>query len=725
MAEQGLHVCLISVHGLLRGGALELGRDADCGGQLLYVLELANALAAHRGVARVDLVTRCVEDDAVDPCYREPVETLASGVKILRIDCGPAGYLPKEQLWDHLDTFTDNLLSLYRAEGLRPDAIHSHYADGGYVGSRVANMLEVPLVHTGHSLGRVKRRRLLASGVDAGEIESRYAMTRRVHAEEQTLAVASRVIASTHQEIEEQYELYDFYRPDAMTVIPPGTDLERFHPPGGNERNSSIAVAVRRFLEYPERPMILAIARADPRKNIATLVRAYGEHPTLSSRVNLILVLGNRDNIEDLQGGARRVLTDVLQLIDSYDLYGKVACPKHHEQDDVPVLYRLAALTGGVFVNAALTEPFGLTLLEAAASGLPVVATENGGPRDIHLNCRNGILVDPLDTEALGAALDRVTHDWETWQTWSRRGLSGVRKHYSWQAHAESVVSMMADVIDEASVPDPARVADPAVETGSASSVAPHSQDWRPVYFDRALFTDLNLSLIGDDEALKELLQVVRANRERLLFAISTGLRRRTALRLMHKHGIPEPDILVTSAGTRICYAPKLADDPHWRGHIAWQWTPEIVRRVLDDVPGLVRRERKYHSAFKISYKLAEQGGPSIGDIEARLRQAEQSVNVLFSHQRLVNVVPVRASKGHALRYVAGRFGLPLERVLAIGGSGADEDMMRGNTLAAVVGNRAHEELVGLEPGQNIYFASRPFAGGILEAIDRYRFLDV
>ncbi len=94
------------------------------------------------------------------------------------------------------------------------------------------------------------------------------------------------------------------------------------------------------------------------------------------------------------------MLTDILLGIDRHDLYGRAAYPKHHRADDVPLLYRLAALSGGVFVNPALTEPFGLTLLEAAASGLPVVATEDGGPQDIIENCGNGYLVDPLDPRA-------------------------------------------------------------------------------------------------------------------------------------------------------------------------------------------------------------------------------------------------------------------------------------------------------------------------------------
>jgi sucrose-phosphate synthase len=96
------------------------------------------------------------------------------------------------------------------------------------------------------------------------------------------------------------------------------------------------------------------------------------------------LIMGNRDVIDEMSSTNGAVLTSVLKLIDKYDLYGQVAYPKHHKQSEVPDIYRLAARTKGVFINCAYIEPFGLTLIEAAAYGLPMVATQNGGPVDIH-----------------------------------------------------------------------------------------------------------------------------------------------------------------------------------------------------------------------------------------------------------------------------------------------------------------------------------------------------
>ena len=122
------------------------------------------------------------------------------------------------------------------------------------------------------------------------------------------------------------------------------------------------------------------------------------------------------------------MLNEILLAIDKYDLYGKVAYPKHHKPDEVAVLYRLAAASRGVFVNPALTEPFGLTLIEAAACGLPIVATEDGGPIDIIRNCQNGHLINPLDKAAMAETLLLASGRQSGLAAFARTGLQGVRQ---------------------------------------------------------------------------------------------------------------------------------------------------------------------------------------------------------------------------------------------------------------------------------------------------------
>jgi len=296
--SDGLYIVFISVHGLIRGHDLELGRDADTGGQTKYVVEWARALGEHPDVRRVDLITRQVFDSKVDPVYHQPIEILSEFSNIIRLPCGPKRYLRKEVLWPYLDSFIDNILQHIRRVGSIPDLVHSHYADAGYVGSGLVQLLGVPLIFTGHSLGRVKRQRLLVNGSSEQFIESQYNMNMRIEAEETALDNANIVITSTHQEVNEQYCLYDNYQPRRMKVVAPGVDLDRFYPQRRLQKQAStIRTTLARFLRHPDKPIILAISRPDERKNIRTLLKAYGNNKALQALANLVIIAGNRDDI--------------------------------------------------------------------------------------------------------------------------------------------------------------------------------------------------------------------------------------------------------------------------------------------------------------------------------------------------------------------------------------------------------------------------------------------
>lgn len=705
--KDGLYIILISVHGLIRNHNMELGRDADTGGQTKYVVELARALGENKDVYRVDLITRRIEGNDISSDYAQGIEPVSDKVQIVRIDSGNTDYIPKEELWDELDVFSDNILGYIHEQPAPPDIIHSHYADAGYVASRFSNLLNIPLVHTGHSLGRVKRRRLLASGVKQVDLEHRYNMRRRIDAEEETLGVAELVITSTRQEIDEQYGLYDYYQPDQMRVIPPGTDLQCFYPPVGNEQTQPVYNELLRFLNEPEKPIILALSRPDQRKNIITLIEAYGESEKLRQMANLVLVVGNRDDIREMESGTQQVLNDMLIAIDNHDLYGQVAYPKHHQPDDVSILYRLATMSKGVFVNPALTEPFGLTLIEAAACGLPVVATEDGGPRDIIENCRNGYLVDPLDKNAISSELLKVLSDSKEWQIFSSNGIEGVNRHYSWHAHVKKYMQTLHPLIE--SRPD---VKKPGLPRRSM------------MFHDRAIFTDLDQNLLARADRLPAFNQVIQDNRKCAGFGIATGRRLDSALKELKKYKIPQPDILITSLGTEIYYAPNLNRDMAWEEHIDHLWKPALIRRILSDLPGLKPQPKSEQSRFKISYYINPDKSPPVDDIISLLHQHDQTVNVFHSFGQYLDIVPVRASKGYALRWVSNQWDIPLTNILVAGGSGADEDMMRGNTLAVVVANRHDEELSDLIDLDRVYFTEQSGASGILDAIDHYDFFD-
>lgn len=707
--DDGLYILLISVHGLIRGEHLELGCDADTGGQTKYVVELARALAEQSNVKKVDLVTRLINDTEkeISTDYSKKFEKLNKKSQIVRIECADQLYLPKENLWDYLDSFSDNLLNYLHTENITPDIIHCHYADAGYVGTRLSHQLSIPLVHTGHSLGRSKRSRLLASGIKSNEIESRYNMSRRINAEENTLGVAERVITSTHQEVEQQYGMYDYYQPEQMRVIPPGTDLTKFFPADGLEKDSDIAKKINSFLTQPNKPMVLAISRPDHRKNIVTLIEAYGESKALQQLANLVIVAGNRDDIRELDIGAQEVLTEILLSIDAYDLYGKVAYPKHHQAQDISIIYRLAALSSGVFINPALTEPFGLTLIEAAACGLPIVATDDGGPIDIINNCKNGYLIDPLDKSDIANKVNEILGDDAKWDKLSTNGIKGVNKFYSWQGHAEKYLKVIQPIIDK-----------------NEPITRMVLQRRNRLYRNRAIFTDLDQSLLGNPKFIPDFSKKLQENSRCSSFGIATGRRLDSALKLIKKFKLPYPDTLVTSLGTEIHYGKQLTRDTSWMDHIDYLWNPVKVKKVIAELQGLQLQEKDQQSRYKISYYYDSANAPDVDEIRKLLLQNEQTVNVVHSFGQFLDIVPIRASKGLALRWYSEQWDIPLEHILAAGGSGADEDMIRGNTLAVLVANRHHEELSDLIDLEKVYYAKKPFAAGILEAIEYYDFFD-
>ncbi|ODU04636.1 MAG: HAD family hydrolase [Thiobacillus sp. SCN 63-1177] len=704
-----LYVLMLSVHGLMRGHDLELGRDADTGGQTLYVIELARALGRHPRIEQVDVVTRLVDDASVSPDYAVPSEALGERARLVRLPCGPRRYLRKESLWNHLDQLVDRTLSYLRQQPRLPDVIHSHYADAGYVGVHLSQLLGVPLVHTGHSLGRCKRQRLLDHGRKAQAIDRQFNFSRRIAAEEEVLEHAALVVTSTAQESSEQYGLYENHQPARMAVIPPGTDTSRFAPPGREPIPSHVPALVDRFFTQPKKPLILAICRPEMRKNLQRLVAAYGESPELRARANLAIVAGNRDDIRSLDEAQADVLQDLLLDVDRYDLWGCVALPKRHQPDDIPALYRLAAQRRGVFVNPALTEPFGLTLIEAAASGLPVVATRDGGPSDIIAHCENGVLVDPLDSTDIARGLLDVVSDTRTWQRYARRGISGVARHYTWDAHVEKYLKAVDRVIRRS-----------RKQVRRERAVHRPSARLMP-YVRRMLVSDIDNTLLGDRAGLDALIRILRTQPRGFGFGVATGRHLSSAVEVLRQSRVPLPDVLITAVGSEIHYGPEIRPDSGWRRHIQHLWRRDAVASLFTGLPGLTLQSDDQQSDFKLSFNADPDTAPTLRELKALLRQAGLHANLIHSHGVFLDVLPVRASKGQAIRYLAYKWGLPLRAFLVAGDSGNDLEMLVGDTQAVVVSNHSSEleKLRGLE---QIYFAETPSASGILEGMAHYGF---
>ncbi|WP_145076476.1 HAD-IIB family hydrolase [Aureliella helgolandensis] len=702
--KDGLKITLISLHGLIRGDEPELGADADTGGQVKYVLELARELAANPSVREVELLTRQIFDPKVSKDYAQPEEPLSDKARIVRIPFGPKRYLKKEALWPYIELFVDQTLVHFRRHGI-PDVIHGHYADAGLAGAQLANLLHVPFIFTGHSLGRVKAQRLQLGKERVDALEQMYKFRIRYEAEETALETASMVVTSTGQEVEQQYEMYDHYDPSRMEVIPPGVDLDAFFPPPEDWARPEFADELARFLREPEKPFILAMARPDERKNLEKLVEVYGESSQLQEIANLVMIMGGRDDLRELPKGQQQVINNVLHLVDRYDLYGKVAYPKRHRPHDVAELYRLAVRQRGVFINPALTEPFGLTLLEAGAAGLPIVATNDGGPCDIIANCDNGLLVDPVDGKAIEKALLRVLTEPEQWDAWSQAGVDGTRKHYSWRNHADRYLRDLSDILNHSATPE--LIDNPTMR--------------RLPEFDRIIVTDLDNTLTGDDEALEEFKELIRANRH-IGFGIATGRRLDSALELIEQLGLPRPDVIDTDSGTQLHYGAKLTPDSSWQKQIGYAWEPEKISETMASLPGVFQQEESHQSKYKISFEIDQTLAPNLAAIKKSLREAGLRAKVVQSLGMYIDIIPVRGGSDLSMRHLLWKWGFSPEKVLVAGDSGNDEGMLLGRTLGVVVGNYS-PELNKLRNRPRVYFADGAHARGIIEGIHYYQFL--
>ncbi|WP_166442714.1 HAD family hydrolase [Phragmitibacter flavus] len=696
-----------SLHGLIRGQEMELGRDPDTGGQCLYVLELVKALSRHPDVRRVTLVTRRVSDPKVSTDYAKPHEDLGHGAEIRRIDGGPKLYRRKEVLWRHLDAMIDNTLAWLRRERRMPDLIHAHYGDAGYVGRQVAAVLGCPFVFTGHSLGRVKRMKLMESGMDGAEIEKRYNLNVRIESEEMSLDAASFVVTSTHQEIEEQYAMYDQYAADRMRVIPPGVDLSRFDGEGDAEVVASVAAKLERFLLDPQKPAVLAIARADERKNLAGLVRAFGGNEWLRENANLVIVGGNRKLIEDLAPGPRKVWMELLRLIDDCDLRGNVAIPKTHGAAEVAGFFRWAAERGGVFVNPAFTEPFGLTLLEASAAGLPLVATHDGGPRDILANCENGVLVDPFDPVAIGKAIEGILSEPTHQAALAAQGAKAVREFYGWSSHVNRYLREMRKVLPMMNLP-----VVPVVERVGLAEC------------ERWIVMDLPSALEGESEEMMGRLRGVFEDGT-IELGIATGMSYERAMGMIERLGMPLPSFVVSRLGARIDYPRPgaVARDEVWQRQISVNWRREEVVKVLEGLHGLELQPEAEQDALKVSFYRDDRSGPRRLEVQRKLREAGIAAKVLVTAGRYLDVVPVRSGKDVALRYLMHKWGMDASSILYFATLGSDAAVMRGRMLAVVAGN-SDPQLEILTERVRLRYSEQTGLAGLFEGIEAYGFLE-
>jgi sucrose-phosphate synthase len=311
---------------------------------------------------------------------------------------------------------------------------------------------------------------------------------------------------------------------------------------------------------------------------------------------------------------------------------------------------------------------------------------------------------ETLGTAAMAQTLLDTLRDRPAWRRLAKNGIEGVTRHYSWQAHVEKYLQVIRPLVERSEKVEPI--------TGIRRA---------GMFRDNAIFTSIDLNLIGDDEALREFLQLMQVHRRTTIFGIATGRRLDDALARLREYNIPKPDVLITGQGTEIHYAPALTRSESWVRHINHRWNPQEVRDVLAEVPGLTLQPKMHQDPFKISYYV-DHALANAHEVRQTLLRNEQTVNAVFSFGQFLDVVPVRASKGLAMRWCAEQLGFALENTLVCGATAADTDMLMGNTLGAVVSNRHLDELADVAAIDSIFQTQRQHAAGVLEAIAHYDF---
>jgi sucrose-phosphate synthase len=468
--QRRMHIAFVNPQGNFDHRNSYLASHPDFGGQLVYVREVARTLGGMGH--RADILTRRI-DDPEWPEFGAPTDAYPGheNVRILRVPCGPGRFLPKEELWPYVGEWAENVARLYRDEGSWPDLWTGHYADGGLCAALLEEASGRPFTFTGHSLGAWKLETLLEDGHDLPAADARYNFAARLGAERAAMARSSAVVANSEAERHEQYGhpayrgAVDVADEGRFAVVPPGVNSDIFDPDargeGEDETREAIRAAHERDIDPDRRglPAVIAWSRLDPKKNHRALVEAFAGNEGLKERANLLVITrGLEDPLRDpgeASGDQRPVLETLISTVERADLWGSVSAFGLSGQTALAALYRWGAETGGVFCLPAEYEPFGMTVVEAMASGLPVVVTERGGPRETTDEGRAGLLADPHDPADVAEKLLRLLSDPETWQAFAERGLRRARERYSWRSTAEGYLRLAEEASGGGRAGDP------------------------------------------------------------------------------------------------------------------------------------------------------------------------------------------------------------------------------------------------------------------------------
>lgn len=416
-AGSGLpRIAMISTHGYVAAQP-PLGA-ADTGGQVVYVLELSKKLA-QLGY-EVDIWTRRFED-------QPEIEPVADQVRIVRVPCGGSAFIAKEYLGARMPQWSENALRFIKKHGLRYAFINSHYWDAGLGGQRVSEVLDVPHVHTPHSLGVWKKRQMENDYPgDADKFEKQYNFAERIHRERQIYLDADLVVATTPQQLD--LLRLDYEIPEEICrMIPPGYDDNRFYPVGEGSRS-----AIRQRLGFSGK-VVLALGRLARNKGYDLLIQGFTLLVDREPEARLHLAVGGAS----LTRNEETILNEIKALVSSLNLQDKVDFGRFIPDDLLADYYRAADL----FVLSSRYEPFGMTAIEAMASGTPTVVTVHGGLYRALTFGRHALFADPFDREDLGITMLKAFRHPRLRNRMARMGAHKARSLFTWTGIAQQLIA--------------------------------------------------------------------------------------------------------------------------------------------------------------------------------------------------------------------------------------------------------------------------------------------
>ena len=397
---------------------LEQAGIGDAGGMNIYVAESAARIAA-QGV-EVDIFTR--RDHLDLPAIVE----LSPGVNVHHLDAGHDLHLTKEQVPAHFPELSAELTKALSGKKSY-DLIHSHYWLSGKVAMPVAKELKLPLVHTMHTVARVKNLNLAEGEVPEPMI--------RVQGETQIVAAADALTANTDAEAASLVSLYGAC-PDIVRVVTPGVDLYNFTPGAGR-------AAARRVIGIDVNAQVITfVGRIQAHKGPELLIRATAEilshSPQLSAKLQVYIVGG-------ASGGNSNEVERLKELVSWLNISDVISFSPPVPRAELANWYRAADL----ICVPSYSESFGLVALEAQACGTPVVATAIGGLRTAVADGISGVLVDGHDPRAWSSVLARLLQEPQRRVLLSIGALEHA-SHFGWDGTARGTLDIYDQVISEA-----------------------------------------------------------------------------------------------------------------------------------------------------------------------------------------------------------------------------------------------------------------------------------